>query len=71
MAGAGGDPTAAVPEVVGSVGGGVMERFGITLTLATTLSTRWKGGNMYTSRSFHGWRKASSKTACGSGIREQ
>ena len=49
----------------------VMERFGVSLTLTTTLSNRWNGGSSYTSRWFHGWRNASSKTAWGSGIREQ
>ena len=49
----------------------VIERFGVSLTRATTLSTRWKGGNAYVSRLSQGCRRASSKRAWGSGIRKQ
>ena len=63
--GVGGGPMEAAPGEVGSVGGGggrrtttsparggrsVSRRDLGSLTLATTLSTRWKGGNAYTSR---------------------
>ena len=75
-----------VPAVVGSGGGSssanhafsgqrrattVIERFGVSLTRATTLSTSWKAGNAYVSRLSQGCREAFSKRAWGSGIREQ
>ena len=49
----------------------VMERLGVSLTLATTRPTSGKGGNAYMSRLSQGWRNASTKTAWGSGTREQ
>ena len=49
----------------------VMERLGVSLTLAAIRPTRGKGGSAYTSRLSQGCRNASSKTAWGSGTREQ
>ena len=44
---------------------------GVPLTLATTLPIREKEGNVYMARLSQGWQNASSKTAWGSGTREQ